>query len=423
MRLAHWILLTALAVSLALVSACSDDGGPVAAGRFGLPDTDNLQSGFMVLGNPPRFSEHTNEHYDSMAQFEYIMFGTTWSNDDYRHLADELTKRNVDIKKGSYFHVMAMPQWVVQAMRAPVPPTEGWAHDYYAALSPYLARTNALDPITQQPDTAALFKATYAVNLLHPEAREALVNFYADRERLGVTDWYFMDFFSLPMPDLKEFQDPIYRELEHGDMDLDLDGVGHWDDLDEQQALYEAFVDLLTLLRARLPSDFQLIGNGNLPHFDAEFSRHLDGAYIEGVPMWGFQGRGFDGLLDPEYERSLFQLEQRTWYRDDFVIMIEDRYDRGDFGMVAALFDHVVEYKRSWGTSFGGDPAEELYGIKVDQSRALAHLGRPLGPARRNAFVDTTTGARHINVSRAFEGGTVLVECGPGPLDLSTSYP
>jgi hypothetical protein len=411
--------MAALAVSVALVSACSGDGNPVAAGRFGPPDTDNLKSGFMVLGNSPRFAEHTSEHYDSMAQFDYVMFGTTWANDDYRRLAGELTERNPDIRKGSYFHVMAMPQWVVQAMNEPEPPTAGWAHDYYTALSPHLARTNALDPATQQPDTAALFKATYAVNLLHPEAREGLVDFYADQERLGLTDWYFMDFFSSPMPDLKLFQDPIYRELEHGDMDLDQDGVGYWDDVDEQQALHEAFIDLLVRLRERLPADLRLIGNGNLPHFDAEFTRLLDGMYIEGVPNWGFQGRGFDGLLDPAYERSLFQLEQRTWHREDFVIMIEDRENSQDFGAIAALFDHVVEYKRSWGTSFGGDPDAELYGIAVDQSRSLAHLGRPLGPAQRKDVVDPATGARLARVTRRFAEGTVVVECGPEPLELS----
>jgi len=280
-----------------------------------------------------------------------------------------------------------------------------------------------VDPITQHPDTAALFKATYAVNLLFPEARERLADFYADRRRLGVTDWYFMDFFSSPMPDLKLYQEAIYREMEHGDMDLDYDGVGHWDDLDEQQALTEAFLDLITLLRARIPNDVLLIGNGKLPHWDPEFSRHLDGVYMEGVPMWGFQGRGFAALFDPDFQGSLFQLEQRTWYRDDFVIMIEDRSDRGEYGAVAGLFDHVVEYKRTSGASFGGDPAEWLYGIKVDQTRALAHLGMPLGPAQQQAFVNTATGASDIGVGRAFEGGDVRIQYGPEPLDLDASYP
>jgi hypothetical protein len=345
----------------------------------------------MKLGNAPR---PDSAWYDDKAHYDFIVLSANaWAQRPLRGAADSLRARHRDIRIGCYFHVMAIGQWILRRVEAGAAPGS-WAYEYHHAVAPYLARTNGIDPATGQPDTAAIFENNYCVNILFPEARAAVIEVSTRPEFLGPVDWFFLDFFSVPLPDLKLHQSPVYRELEHGDLDLDGDGVGHWDDADEQRALREAFIDYVGELRAALPQrtgGFLLIPNGGLAVVDDELAALVDGIYLEGFPMWifGSPGADFAAALDPGRDPSLWSLTGPRYREGYGVVMIEDRYGSGRFGHVAALFDGCVEVQRQR----AADPV-------CDATRALRWLGQPEGPAER-----TVTG-----VTRSFSGGEVFVE-------------
>lgn len=298
-------------------------------------------SGWIKWGNAP--DPTAPDWTDEVSQYDWVAFSSSaWNSERMKAAAAELRQRNPDIKLGEYFPTMAVGDWVFRARDEGRLRDGSWAKKYYDTMVPYLARTNAMDPATGLPDTASIFKRSYCVNLLAPGAIDALVDFYVTNDADGL-DWFFMDFFTVPMPDLKRSQDPIYSEMEAGDMDLDGDGVGHWDDADEQAALRQAFEDLVLALRSRLPDDFALIPNGRLAMVDDTFSRLVDGVFVESFPQWFFgPGFNYDGaVFQPDRVPSMWSLSQPRYRHGWGTVMIEDRYDTGWHANIAACFGAV----------------------------------------------------------------------------------
>jgi len=342
---------------------------------------DYHQTAFMKLSNAPIPSGAwiaTHAPYNYVA----VSYGV-WDNIPMRTAYKQLKQVNPSIKLGTYYSVHSIGQWMVKA------PLDTRARGYWEAMKPYLAHTTT-------GDTASIYQNAYLWNVLDPRARLAAIEqlvFYVRDNRL---DWAMLDFISVPLPNLKS---PYWESFEDGDLDLDGNGVSHWEDTDEQVALRAAFGDYIAQARSLLPPGFRLIPNGSLALMDTTFSRLVDGCYVEGFPAWFYgsdTGSYVNAFNDAYGPQSLPQLTRYgRWAVKDPAIMIEDRYDRGLIAYVAMMYDGAVEMKRPM------EPAVDTT-TPVD----LSYLGVPRGPA---TFVDGL-------LVREFTTGTLTLRVTPTTL-------
>ncbi len=325
--------LLALILAVSFMAGCLGDQEPERPNNF----TSCLWKG----GNTLRWQEFTSASYDTFAQYDYILTAPgTWRPERCRVAAGELKKRNPDIHLGQYFRALALPQWVIRNA-----PDHAYERRWLEMVEPYLAHTNGIDPATGELDTATTFLSDYAVNLLIPEARTAMIQAQMQHSDIPNVSWAMIDFLTSPIPDMKRNQPPAYRKNEHGDLDYDGDGIGHWDDLDEQEAFRDALLLYMIEMKEHFNGKVMMIANGRLGEFDEEFYPVLDGLYLEGFPWWTFCGEDhcFDDALNPNNSPSLW----------DFipiydVIMLEDRWDTRKYGHLAGLWDQTIELKRWW---------------------------------------------------------------------------
>jgi hypothetical protein len=346
---------------------------------------DHQLSGYLKLGNAPMADEawlDDKAHYDFLA----FTFGA-WSKPPMVGAKAGLIARNPGISLGTYFSMFTAAQWTKRAYESY---PDSWGGRWWAGLSPYLARTNENDPVTGRPDTAAIFMNNYVWNVTLPAARAVAVDLLNQYVREEGLDWAMLDFCSVPLPNLKVDQGPQWEEMEYGDLDFDQNGIGHWDDFAEQQLLDQSWRDFIRELRAALPKSFLLIPNGKLAIEDPDFRTLVDGCYVEGFPMWHFgtPNANYTNALDPTYPNSLWNLcGKNVWHNDPGYVFLEDRFDRGQLGCVAALFDGAVEMKRMFD--------------EVHQPATPPDLG--LGAPKDRAEIED--GA----ITRAYEHGTVIV--------------
>jgi hypothetical protein len=329
-------------------------------------------SGLIKLGSPPT---PTPAFVEMVAQYDLVAFSYgAWDTPAMQQAAVEIRKRNLDIHLGTYVHLFTAPQWCkIAAERG----KEGWHADWWRAVSPYLARTAG-------GDTAAVYMNNYCFNVTIPAARTAAIGqVRAYVEATGVT-WAMLDFASVP---LESFMVEGYPER---DPDFDGNGIACKDDQVEKQLLKDSWYAYARELREALGSDFLLIPNGTLAMYDTQFSKLVDGAYIEGFPIW-FYGSG----TTPNYTNALNQsygpqalpnlCAPDRWARSPGYVLIEDRDDRGSYGALAALWPGCVEMRRSHD--------DVVYPpLPID----LLYLGAPLAPA-------------YPGWGRLFEHGTVSV--------------
>ena len=300
----------------------------------------------------------------------HLYSGNAWNSPRMRAAADTLRAINPQVRLGEYMHTMAIGQWTIAAVNRGA--TEGWDYDYYHAVMPYVARTNMPDPATGLPDTASIFQRNYCINLLLPGATEALADFYVGHSK-GL-DWLMLDFMTVPMPDFKASQGPRYVSEQTGDMDLDGDGMGHAQDLDEQSALRTAFMRLLKTLHDRAPQ-LLLIPNGQLALVDNQVAKLTDGVYVEGYAQWFFGSFGNDyrgALFDAKRVPSLQSLTASRYRNGRGLVLLEDRYHQMTAGYSAMCFEGAVEVQR---IADGSDA------FVPDLTRSLRWLGPAQGPA------------------------------------------
>jgi hypothetical protein len=328
-----------------------------------------LYSGYLKFGNPP--DPTVPGWVAERANFNFLCYsGNAWRSPRMKAAADTLRQLNPGIQLGEYASTMAIGQWNIEAVRRKA--GAGWAQDYYNAVMPYLARTNQMDPVTGQPDTASIFLRNYSVNLLLPGAIESLVAFHVQYS--SNLDWLLLDFMTIPMPDFRAGQGPRYVSEQAGEMDLDQDGVAHAEDMDERTALRLAFMQLLRELHAALPK-VKLIPNGQLVMIDDEVALLTDGCYVEGFPQWFFgEGYNFENaMFRPSYRPSMWSLTAPRYRNGLGFVMIEDRYHQMKHGSAAAMFPQAVEIRRNDDTTDSFIP---------DETRALrVELGPAAGPA------------------------------------------
>jgi hypothetical protein len=323
------------------------------------PDFDQ-QSAFMKLSNAPTISPGW---YDRRARDDFVILSLdAWSNPNLAGAADSLRARNPKIVTGTYWPVFSLASYMRES-----PPTS-YAGRLWAAATPFLAQTT-------EGDTAAVFLNAFVWDITNAKARARVVAVLADYARETGIGVAMLDFMSVPIPDLKVFQDRRWQDMERGDLDFDRDGVGHWNDQDEQAATRQAFVDYVAELRRAMPAGFRLVPNGSLALEDVAFSHLVDGCYIEGFPRW-FYGSGDDpnylNAMDAGFGPAALPnvCAPGRFAVTPGIVFLEDRFDRGDLSVVAAMFDGAVEMRRA------RDGNQE-----TPQIRDLTRIGRPDGPA------------------------------------------
>lgn len=295
---------------------------------------------------------------------------------------DSLRQRNLTIRMGSYF-----PAWFVYGWQRRAGDSlrrDSISGEWWNTLNRYIVRTDSLDPGTANMDTAALWLDDMVINVLNPDCRHAMVDIY--QRHLGKrVDFLMLDFLTIPLPDMKVWQGPRYQRQEHGDLDFDGNGTNLYHDPAEQAALRQAFISLLTELHAAMPN-MLLLPNGNLALWDTTVARLTDGVYLEKFPEclagWQFD---FVRAVSADNPIGLPALTAPRYRNGRGLVWLEDSYDYGLFGYLAAMYDGVVENKRA---NREHTPALPL----------VLNMGAPLGPAVGNV--------------REFKKGTLTVTVG-----------
>ena len=334
---------------------------------------------------------------DTMSTYDFLSFGPDLIlTDGWSGVIPALKERNPKLKVVSYSAMIHVYHWQKKSAEA------GWlrsgtlAHDWWYGLTPFLARTNELDPATAELDTFAAWHRDYVVNPLIEAAQDSFVAISV-RYR-GDVDGFMLDWSGMKLYDFKKWQPPAYAANEYGEPDLDGDGVAHDEDQDEQAALRQAWHSIARKLRVALPDGFLLIPNGELAVRDPGYARLVDGVYVERAPNPLTQGysNDWDQALDPMYSRSLFTLtEPDHWYRGSGLVFLEDRYDVGFYEEIAALFPGAVAVKRPNHDRWIVRPTRELdLGNPVDARCQRVGTVLSRGYERGEVFVDVGTPGR-----------------------------
>ena len=209
--------------------------------------------------------------------------------------------------------------------------------------------------------------------------------YYSTSSNNGPGIGIFWDFFDFKVP--RYLYGAPQPEYMHGELDIDQDGVPHWDDLDEREAYIEAQYILVKMFREAFPYLLQ-VGNGPMSYFDEDFAALLDGCNIEGAGLFGFPEE-VKNLLDPEHEHNLWHIE--TLYRTEGggPLVLVDSIRFPDYvEPIARMGDHVYA---------ACSPVRARRYVEPDP--VYVGLGAPLGPA-------TCEGDE---VVRHFENGSLLL--------------
>lgn len=288
-------------------------------------------------GDPPNMStEGWTDHY---AQYDFLAFSPgAWDYPNNQQAKTELRIKNIDIHLGTYYNVHTAPIWMQKDYERGL---TNYGALYWNAVAPFLARTT-------EGDTASIFANTYVWDVNNKEARTRAIEVLNDYVRRNGLSWVMLDFFTTPLPDFKPFFDPIFEEMEEGDLDFDQNGIAHWVDAEEILTLTKSWKLYIKEIREALPRDVLLIPNGRLALRDDSFACLADGAYIEGFPMWFFGT--FDAnlynALSPDYEHSLWELTSDRWYRNPGFVMLENRTSPNYLEKICLFFTGSVALYR-----------------------------------------------------------------------------
>lgn len=337
---------------------------------------------YSKYGNTPRPDA---EWLADKAQYDFInLTPGAWDAQRMKAAADSLRDRNPRINLGSYVHFFNITWWYSRN------DTTTYPGRLWAGLNTHFAHTT-------EGDTASFWKLGYVWDITDPEARAIAIREHARYARENGLKHLMLDWASIPMTNLLQYQPQWWQDLVHGDVDFDRDGIGHWDDPDEQEMLRLVFHDYAAELKAALPPDVMLVPNGRLACRDTVFADLVDGCYVEGFPKWYF-GNGDDGsyanALDPDYPYSLWTLTE--WFKDG-IVMLEDRYSMQAHVYIAACFDNIVLVRR--------EPSEDS---EIAFPGDLG-LGAPLSKATYKEGI----------LRRAFAEGTIEVRT---PTETTVSY-
>lgn len=223
------------------------------------------------------------EYLDKAARADVVILTAThfWRNGASQDLVDRFKLRNPDVKVIGY--VNAHTSWYQWGSASP---DEGYVYDWYHATKPYWAHTTTGDTMTTWPG-----KPMLRVNL--SECRAAMVQVLRScQQRSGnKLDGVFWDCFNDPLW--------IAENADYdGELDLDEDGIGHYDDEDEMAAYRLSQEELVQEVRAAFGGDFIQIFNGNRAPKDSVFAALGDGMLYEHFPDVPFGSGGMHKAFD-----------------------------------------------------------------------------------------------------------------------------
>jgi hypothetical protein len=276
-------------------------------------------------------------------------------------------------------------------------PRGSYPQRLWAAGSRFLAKTTT-------GDTAAIYRNYPVYDFTDPEARASLIAELDRYVRKNELDWAMLDYCAVNLPDHRQGW-----PSNEGDLDLDADGVGYWDDKDEREMAREAWFEYIAELRMALPDGFLLIPNGDLALKADGFAALVDGCYVENFPHWffGSQDPNYQNALDENYPGSLHHLTApQRWCREPGIVMLGNP-EYQDWSALASLFDGVVV-----GYNQNGDPWPP-----VPEKR---ELGAPFEPVRQQALPDSLAG---YILERSFEYGRLHLTVQDNQMGVDVVYP
>jgi hypothetical protein len=334
-------------------------------------EQENQLSAWIKWGNPPTMDEAWADH---AAQYDFVAYAPgVWEGKSKARRM--LRKRNPDIRIGTYFQMHTLPYWLQRSN------PESYPGRLWAAGSPFLARTTT-------GDTAAIYRNYPVYDFTNPDARAAIIAELNRYVRANHLDWALLDYCPVAIPDHRQGWPGV-----EGDMDLNGNGVGYWDDDDEPAFAISAWYDYLEEMRAILPDGFLLIPNGNLAMRKDSFARLVDGCFVENFPHWffGSQAPNYQNALDKNFPNSLHNLTApHRWNREPGYVMLGNPQYQ-DWSALTNLFNGMVEVFDQTGDM--PPPAPNQRG-----------LGAPTEPLRQWALEDSLSG---YFLGRDFEFGHV----------------
>jgi len=279
---------------------------------------------------------------------------------------------NPDVKVVGYVSVKATPRF-----------RPGDKEDLFWQV--WWDRTEPYWLYTTEGDTAQDWYTSVLLNILIPECRQVMVETIVEFQRssLNQLDGIYWDYFNRALW--------VPRDLPvNGDPDMDLDGIGHWDDPDEMAAYRLACEDLVHAVRDSMGEDFIQIFNGQRAYADSTFASLADGLMYELYPTLFFPDPDMSTSLDPTFDKSLFDASR--WVRHTnggpYLVLANKNQNLffdteqeltqistgNQFRAVALLLDGVYA---SWNSHEGTNGIHTFGWPEQDIS-----LGDPLGPVR-----------------------------------------
>ncbi|MFO7654579.1 MAG: hypothetical protein R6X25_12280 [Candidatus Krumholzibacteriia bacterium] len=319
--------------------------------------------------------------------------------------------------------------WDLRETRDPpgTVPVTAWGRRLYDAFYPHdIAHIVPANPDPAVADTAFHTDGYYMIDLDNPGVMETIADIFHDYVMSGGNpdiDGVLLDWFEAEWGGWCLYGNSP-GERGYGPeywLDYDRDGIPVCDDLDEQGKVRDAFARLIHALHDRFGPDFLVTANGKDAHIGgpmsdgSDFAMTPDGAVTELFPWrwtrndYWLAAFGIDGHVRNDGQDA-WQIAAKGannpfiptpqgnyWFMDTF-----NEQNNPWICVAALLFDNCVamvsgnpdDLRNEW---VGGDPMPLL-----DQ------LGQPLA-------APVVRGER---ITRAFEGGTVILEFSNRPANL-----
>lgn len=186
------------------------------------------------------------------------------------------------------------------------------------------------------------------------------------------------------------YLNPDVADDMEGEIDFDGDGIGYYDDPDEQSLFMQFQLEYADAIRERFGSDFIQIGNGRPPEEMPELASLLNGVYYELYPNFPWCKTDRDGLLrllENQTPGYLALARGRTWS-----VCTNQRgqlYGNNLFCLLSSLLAGCMY------TDLQGDNLFTGWTLDVDP-------GVPLGDVTIEGSIDSV-----LTVRRAYSAGEV----------------